>query len=34
VNVTLKHKPGAKAANDPIVKGDTDVSIDFKVKVQ
>jgi len=34
VNVTLKHKPGNKAANDPIAKGDTDVSIDFKVKVQ
>jgi hypothetical protein len=34
VNVTLKHKPGIKAANDPIIKGDTDVSIDFKVKVQ
>jgi hypothetical protein len=34
VNVTLKHKPGTKAANDPIAKGDTDVSIDFKVKVQ
>ena len=34
VNVTLKHKPGNKAANDPITKGETDVSIDFKVKVQ
>lgn len=34
VNVTLKHKPGTKAANDPIAKGDTDISIDFKVKVQ
>ena len=34
VNVTLKHKPGTKAANDPIAKGDTDISIDFKVRVQ
>jgi hypothetical protein len=34
VNVTLKHKPGTKAANDPIAKGDTDVSIGFNVKVQ
>ncbi len=34
VNIILKHKPGIKAANDPIAKGDTDISIDFKVKVQ
>lgn len=34
VNVTLKHKPGTKAPNDPVSKGDTDISIDFKVKVQ
>ena len=34
VNITLKHKPGTKAAGDPISKGDTDVSIDFKVKIQ
>lgn len=34
VNISLKHKPGTKAANDPITKGDTDISLDFKVKVQ
>ena len=34
VNISLKHKPGTKAANDPISKGDTDISLDFKVKVQ
>jgi hypothetical protein len=34
VNISLKHKPGNKAANDPITKGDTDISLDFKVKVQ
>jgi hypothetical protein len=34
INITLKHKPGSKVANDPISKGDTDVSVDFKVKIQ
>ena len=34
INVTLKHKPGTKAANDPIAKGDTDISIDFKLIIQ
>jgi hypothetical protein len=34
INISLKHKPGTKAANDPITKGDTDISLDFKVKVQ
>lgn len=34
LNVTLKHKPGVKAAGDLVTKGDTDVSIDFKVKIQ
>lgn len=34
VNVTLKHKPGVKAANDPITKGETDISIDFKLIIQ
>jgi hypothetical protein len=34
LNVTLKHKPGVKATGDPITKGDTDVSIDFKLKIQ
>jgi hypothetical protein len=34
LNVTLKHKPGVKNAGDLITKGDTDVSIDFKLKIQ
>ena len=34
INISLKHKPGTKAANDPITKGDTDISLDFKVRVQ
>ena len=34
VNVTLKHKPGVKAAGDPVSKGETDISIDFKLSVK
>ena len=34
LNIVLKHKPGYKAANDPINVGDTDISLDFKVKIQ
>lgn len=34
INITLKHKPGTKASGDPISKGDTDISIDFNVKIQ
>ena len=34
INITLKHKPGTKAANDLITKGDTDISLEFKLKVQ
>ena len=34
LNLTLKHKPGVKAAGDPITKGDTDVSVDFKFSVK
>ena len=33
-NVTLKHKPGVKAAGDPVSKGETDISIDFKLAVR
>ena len=33
LNITLKHKPGAKTANDNINVGETDISLDFKVKV-
>jgi hypothetical protein len=34
VKVVLKHKPGLKAAGDPISKGDTDIELDFVTKVQ
>jgi hypothetical protein len=31
--MTLKHKPGVKAAADPVTKGDTDVEINWVVRV-
>lgn len=34
LNVTLKHKPGVKAAGDLVSKGDTDLAIDFKLSVK
>lgn len=34
LNVTLKHKPGAKAAGDPVSKGETDISLDFSLRIQ
>jgi type 1 fimbria pilin len=34
LNVTLKHKPGIKAANDPVSKGETDVSLDFQLTIR
>ena len=34
LNVTLKHKPGVKAANDPVSKGETDVSLDFQLTIK
>ena len=34
VKVVLKHKPGIKAANDLINKGDTDIELDFKLIIQ
>lgn len=34
LNITLKHKPGFKKVDDLVSVGDTDVSIDFKIKVQ
>jgi hypothetical protein len=33
-NVTLKHKPGVKAAGDLVSVGDTDITIDFKLSVK
>lgn len=34
MNITLKHKPGIKAAGDLFSKGETDISIDFKLSVK
>lgn len=34
LKVLLKHKPGTKAANDPSTKGETDVDVDFPVRIQ
>lgn len=34
VRVVLKHKPGTKAANDPVTKGETDIDLNFVTKVQ
>jgi hypothetical protein len=34
LTITLKHKPGVKAAGDPISKGETDVEITFGVNIQ
>lgn len=34
LNITLKHKPGIKAAGDLVTKGETDISLDFSLRVQ
>jgi hypothetical protein len=34
MTITLKHKPGAKAAGDPVSKGETDVEIVFGVRLK
>ena len=34
LKITLKHKPGVKAAGDPVSKGETDVEVDLPVSVQ
>jgi hypothetical protein len=34
IKVALKHKPGTKAANDPITKGETDIELDFNLIIQ
>jgi hypothetical protein len=34
INITLKHKPGLKAMGDTFAKGDTDISLDFTLRVQ
>lgn len=34
VRVVLKHKPGTKAAGDPVTRGETDVDLNFTTKVQ
>jgi hypothetical protein len=34
MKITLKHKPGTKAAGDPVTKGETDIEVVFPVKIQ
>lgn len=34
MKITLKHKPGAKATGDPVSKGETDVEIEFNVRIK
>jgi len=34
MKVTLKHKPGTKAANDPVSKGETDIEVEFGVRLR
>jgi len=34
LRLVLKHKPGTKAANDLINKGDTDIELNFKLIIQ
>lgn len=34
MKITLKHKPGAKAAGDPITKGETDAEIEFSLRLK
>jgi hypothetical protein len=34
VKITLKHKPGIKAAGDPVTKGDTDIELNWITRVQ
>lgn len=34
LKITLKHKPGVKAAGDAVTKGETDVEVDLPVSIQ
>jgi len=34
IRITLKHKPGVKAAGDPISKGETDLEVEFGVRLK
>lgn len=34
VKITLKHKPGIKAAGDAVTKGDTDIELNWVTRVQ
>lgn len=34
IKITLKHKPGVKAAGDAVTKGETDVEVTFPLKIQ
>jgi hypothetical protein len=33
VKIVLKHKPDAKAAGDPVSKGETDIELDFDITI-
>jgi hypothetical protein len=33
VKIVLKHKPGEKAAGDPVSKGETDIELDFAITI-
>lgn len=34
ITITLKHKPGVKAAGDAVTVGETDIALSFRLKVQ
>jgi hypothetical protein len=34
IRITLKHKPGTKAAGDVVTKGETDIEVVFPTKIQ
>lgn len=34
IKITLKHKPGTKAAGDLVTKGETDIEVNFTAQVQ
>ena len=34
MTITLKHKPGVKAAGDAVTIGETDIALDFRLRIQ
>jgi hypothetical protein len=34
ITITLKHKPGVKAAGDVVTVGETDIALSFRLKIQ